>query len=110
MGLKLRSLHCYFWANDRLNWQIINTAIQVTSEPAQAAATIKKNLTHKFIMNSQVFTITVLDGSTPLTSIGTFGFRLGRNQQRVVPLSRRAKMQPLLATGQSQFRPAAALL
>ncbi|MFP3867143.1 MAG: flavin reductase [Desulfobacteraceae bacterium] len=34
--------------NDRVNGQIINTAIQVTSEPPRVAVIInKKNLTHE---------------------------------------------------------------
>jgi ferric-chelate reductase [NAD(P)H] len=66
--------------NERLNGQIINTAIQVTSDPARVAVIInKKNLTHKFIAASGVFTVSVLEESTPLTLVGLFGFKSGRD-------------------------------
>lgn len=66
--------------NERLNGQIINTAIQVTSDPARLAVIInKKNLTHEFIVASGVFTVSVLEESTPLTFVGPFGFKSGRD-------------------------------
>ena len=66
--------------NERLNGQIINTAIQVTSDPARVAVIInKKNLTHELIAASGVFTVSVLEESTPLTFIGPFGFKSGRD-------------------------------
>jgi ferric-chelate reductase [NAD(P)H] len=66
--------------NDRLNGQIINTAIQVTSEPARVAIIInKKNLTHELITASSIFTVSVLEESTPLSFIGPFGFKSGRD-------------------------------
>lgn len=66
--------------NERLNGQIINTAIQVTSGPARVAVIInKKNLTHEFIVASGVFTVSVLEESTPLTFVGPFGFKSGRD-------------------------------
>jgi ferric-chelate reductase [NAD(P)H] len=66
--------------DDRLNGQIINTAIQVTSDPVRVAVIInKKNLTHELITNSRIFTVSVLEESTPLTFIGPFGFKSGRD-------------------------------
>ncbi len=66
--------------NDKLNGQIINTAIQVTSDPVRVAVIInKKNLTHELITNSGTFTVSVLEESTPLTFIGPFGFKSGRD-------------------------------
>lgn len=65
---------------DRLNGQIVNTVIQVTSDPPRVAVIInKKNLTHDYIMKSKVFGVSVLDESAPLTFIGPFGFRSGRD-------------------------------
>lgn len=65
---------------DRLNGQIINTAIQVTSDPARVAVIInKKNLTHEFIDKSKVFALSVLVETTPITFIGLFGFKSGRD-------------------------------
>ncbi|MEN6441709.1 MAG: flavin reductase family protein [Syntrophobacter sp.] len=65
---------------EKLNGQIINTAVQVTSEPPQVAVIINKiNLTHEFISRSRVFAVSVLDVTAPLTFIGLFGFRSGRD-------------------------------
>ena len=65
---------------DRLNGQIVNTVIQVTSEPPRVAVIInKKNLTHEFITKSRIFAVSVLEEATPLTFIGPFGFRSGRD-------------------------------
>ena len=64
---------------DRVNGQVVNTVVQVTSEPPRLAVIInKKNLTHEFIKHSNVFGITVLDESVPLSFIGPFGFKSGR--------------------------------
>ena len=39
----------------RLNGQVVNTVIQVTSDPPRVAVIInKKNLTHEFILKSKV--------------------------------------------------------
>ena len=62
----------------RLNGQVVNTVIQVTSEPPRVAVIInKKNLTHEFILNSKVFSASVLEESTPMIFLGPFGFRSG---------------------------------
>jgi len=68
----------------RLNGQIVNTVLQGTAEPPRVAVVInKKNLTHEFIMGSQIFGASVLDDSTPLTFIGLFGFRSGRDMDKL---------------------------
>ncbi|MBI4181090.1 MAG: flavin reductase [Chloroflexi bacterium] len=64
---------------DRLNGQIANTVFQITAEPPTIAVSInKKNLTHEFITESRVFTVSVLCRDTPLSFIGHFGFKSGR--------------------------------
>jgi len=64
----------------RMNGQVVNTVIQVTSEPPRVAVIInKKNLTHEFILNSKVFSASVLEESTPMIFLGPFGFRSGRD-------------------------------
>jgi len=69
---------------DKMNGQMINTAIQVTSEPARVAVIInKKNLTHEFIDKSKVFAVAVLEEETPMTFIGPFGFRTGREVDKL---------------------------
>ena len=70
--------------SDRLNGQIVNTVIQVTSEPARVAVIInKKNLTHEFIAKSGLFAVSVLEESAPMTFLGLFGFRSGREVDKL---------------------------
>ena len=65
---------------ERLNGQIANTVFQITSEPPTVAVSINKNnLTHEFIKASKVFTASVLHQDTPLSFIGHFGFKSGRD-------------------------------
>ena len=65
---------------DRFNAQIANAVIQVTSEPPAIAVCInKQNLTHEFIKDSGVFCVSVLSQDTPLSFIGHFGFKSGRD-------------------------------
>ena len=65
---------------DRLNGQIANTVFQITSEPPTIAVSINKNnLTHEFIKESKVLAVSVLSQDTPLSFIGHFGFKSGRD-------------------------------
>ena len=65
---------------EKTNGQIANALFQVTSEPPTIAVSInKQNLTHDYITKSKVFTVSILDKNTPLTLIGTFGFKSGRD-------------------------------
>ncbi|PNX49036.1 MAG: High molecular weight rubredoxin [Thermoplasmata archaeon M11B2D] len=65
---------------EKTNGQIANALFQVTSEPPTIAVSInKRNLTHEYINKSKVFTVSILDKKTPLTLIGTFGFKSGRD-------------------------------
>ena len=65
---------------DRLNGQIANTVFQVTSEPPIIAVSINRNnLTHEFIKESRVFTASILSQDTPLSFIGHFGWKSGRD-------------------------------
>ena len=64
----------------RLNAQIANTVFQITSEPPTIAVSINKhNLTHEFIMESKVFTASVISQDAPLSFVGHFGFKSGRD-------------------------------
>ncbi len=68
----------------KLNGQVVNTVLQVTSEPPRVAVIINKsNLTHEFISKSKVFGASVLDTSTPMTFIGLFGFKSGRTEDKL---------------------------
>ncbi len=64
----------------KLNAQIANSVMQITSEPATVAVSInKKNLTHEYIKASRVFSVSILCQSTPLPFIGNLGFKSGRD-------------------------------
>ncbi|MFC1950607.1 rubredoxin [Chloroflexota bacterium] len=65
---------------NRFNGQISNTVFQVTSEPPIIAVSINKNnLTHEFIKESKVLVASVLSQDTPISFIGHFGFKSGRD-------------------------------
>jgi rubredoxin/flavin reductase (DIM6/NTAB) family NADH-FMN oxidoreductase RutF len=69
---------------DRFNGQIANTVFQITSEPPTIAVSInKQNLTHEFISASKVFTASILSRDTPLSFIGHFGFKSGREVDKL---------------------------
>ncbi|BDC36228.1 MAG: High molecular weight rubredoxin [Candidatus Methanoliparum thermophilum] len=64
----------------RLNGQIANTLIQVTSDPIQVAVAINKNnLTHEFIKDSKIYATSILSKTTPMEFIGKFGFKSGKD-------------------------------
>jgi flavin reductase (DIM6/NTAB) family NADH-FMN oxidoreductase RutF/rubredoxin len=68
----------------KLNAQIANTVVQVTSEPPTISVCInKQNLTHEFITESKVFTASILSQDTPLSFIGHFGFKSGREVDKL---------------------------
>ena len=75
---------------NKLNGQIANTVFQITSEPPTIAVSINKdNLTHEFIKESKVFTASVLCQDTPLSFIGHFGFKSGRDINKLEGISYR---------------------
>jgi len=68
----------------KFNGQIASTVFQVCSEPPVIAVAInKQNLTNSFISESKVFTVSVLSQDTPLSFIGSFGFRSGRDVDKL---------------------------
>jgi len=69
---------------DKLNAQIANTVIQVCSAPPTIAVCINRdNLTHELILASKVYTASVLSQDTPLSFIGAFGFKSGRDSDKL---------------------------
>ena len=69
---------------EKLNGQIANTVFQITSEPPTVAVSInKQNLTHEYIKASKVFSVSVLCQATPLPFIGGFGFKSGRDTDKL---------------------------
>jgi flavin reductase (DIM6/NTAB) family NADH-FMN oxidoreductase RutF/rubredoxin len=69
---------------DKFNGQIANTVFQVCSEPPVIAVAInRQNLTNSFISESKVFTVSIISQDTPLSFIGSFGFRSGRDVDKL---------------------------
>ena len=69
---------------DKLNGQIANTVFQVCAEPPIIAVALnKQNLTNEFVSISKVFTVSILSQDTPLSFIGGFGFRSGRDVDKL---------------------------
>mgnify|MGYP001163398472 FL=1 len=66
--------------DDKFNGQVANAVMQVTSNPVVLAACLhKENLTTECIRDSGVFSVSVLEEDTPMTFIGNFGFKCGRD-------------------------------
>ncbi len=64
----------------RFNGCIVNTVFQVTPEPPMVAVSVNRGcLTHEFVAESRVFTVSILAEETPPPFIGKFGFRSGRD-------------------------------
>lgn len=62
------------------NGQIANTVFQITPDPPTVAVSInKQNLTWEYIKASDVFTVSILSTEAPMSFIGMFGFRSGRD-------------------------------
>ncbi|HAV10387.1 MAG TPA: High molecular weight rubredoxin [Dehalococcoidia bacterium] len=67
----------------KINAQIANTVFQVCSEPPIIAVALnRKNYTHEFITRSGVFAVSILSQDTPLSFIGDFGFKSGRDTDK----------------------------
>ena len=65
------------------NALVVNTAIQVTADPAQIAVCINKNsFTREILLKSGKFAVMLLEEQAPLVFIGRFGFRSGRNYNK----------------------------
>lgn len=68
---------------DRDNGCIVNTVIQLTSDPMQIAVTVNKgNLTHDMIKNTGKFNVSVIDNTAPFELFKHFGFQSGRESMK----------------------------
>lgn len=66
------------------NGQIANAMFQVTSNPATLAISInKENYTHDLIKRSRKFVVSILSEAAPMTLIGLFGFKSGRDVNKL---------------------------
>lgn len=74
--------------DNRFNGQVANTLFQISSEPPTVAVSInKQNLTHEFIQAGRSFAVSVLAKDTPLSLIGQFGFKSGREVDKFAGLN-----------------------
>ena len=65
------------WGKD--NGCIINTAIQAASTPNQISICVNKdNLTHDMIMNTGIFTVSVISKEATFDLFKHFGFQSGK--------------------------------
>jgi flavin reductase (DIM6/NTAB) family NADH-FMN oxidoreductase RutF/rubredoxin len=68
----------------KFNGQIANSMFQVTSNPATVAISInKENYTHELIKLSRKFVVSILSEAAPMTFIGLFGFKSGRDVNKL---------------------------
>jgi len=68
---------------DKYNGQIVNTVVQVTAEPPTVAVSVNRdNLTQQYITESKVFSASVLLTEAPMTLIGKWGFKSGRDTDK----------------------------
>ncbi len=66
-----------------INAQTANSVIQISADPVTVAVSInKKNLTHEYILADGYFTVSILEKDTPLSLIGLFGFKSGRETNK----------------------------
>lgn len=65
------------------NGCIVNTVIQLTSDPMQIAVTVNKgNLTHDMIKGTGKFNVSVIDNTAPFELFRHFGFQSGRESMK----------------------------
>src|SRR4030066_1787417 len=70
--------------NGKFNGQIANSLFQVTANPATIAISInKENYTHDLIKLSRKFSVSILSQAAPMTFIGLFGFKSGRDVDKL---------------------------
>jgi len=65
--------------DSKLNGCIVNTVFQLSPEPPMAAVSVNRQcLTHEYITDSRVFAVSILSEEAPMSFVGRFGFRSGR--------------------------------
>lgn len=68
----------------KTNGFIANTVCQVNSEPPTFQVIVNKNnFTHSLIQSSGLFSISILSQDTPLPFIGGFGFKSGKDTDKM---------------------------
>ncbi|MCF7936572.1 MAG: flavin reductase family protein [Synergistales bacterium] len=65
------------------NAQIANAVMQITGDPLCVTTCLHKdNLTTEYVGKSGVFSVSVLEHEVPMTYIGRFGFKCGRDEDK----------------------------
>lgn len=74
--------------DNKINAQISNTVFQITDKPNTIVISINKsNYTHEFVEHSRRFSVSIIAKSAPLSLIGNFGFKSGRNTDKFEHIS-----------------------
>ncbi|MGN1420031.1 MAG: flavin reductase [Eubacterium sp.] len=74
------------------NGCIINTAMQVADSPVKIAISVnKKNYTHDMIKKTGEFNVSVLTESVPFFVFQHYGFKSGRNEEKIVGEMKRSE-------------------
>jgi flavin reductase (DIM6/NTAB) family NADH-FMN oxidoreductase RutF/rubredoxin len=74
--------------NELINAQTANTVVQISADPVTVAVSInKQNLTHEYILSGGYLTISILEQNAPLSLIGLFGFKSGRETDKFAEVS-----------------------
>jgi len=69
---------------EKVNGQLANAVCQVTAEPPKLVVGIhRNNLTHEYVSKSRVVGVTVLEQETPMPVVGLFGFKSGRDVDKM---------------------------
>ena len=69
---------------DKDNGCIINTAVQVTSEPNRITIAVNKNnYTHDMVLKTGVFNVSILSEAAKFDTFKHFGFQSGRDVDKV---------------------------
>lgn len=80
----------------KMNGCIVNTVMQVTSNPLQIAVAVnKQNLTCEIIQKSNMVSLSVLSETAPFSLFQHFGFQSGRETDKFVDYSFKMTKQEL---------------
>ncbi len=73
---------------DKDNGCIINTAVQVTSEPNRITIAVNKgNYTHDMVLKTGVFNVSILSEAAKFDTFKHFGFQSGRDTDKAVGIT-----------------------
>lgn len=74
--------------SDKVNGQTATAVMQISAEPPTVALSInKQNLTHQYLDEGKVFSVSVLAKEAPLKLIGQFGFKSGRDEDKLAGIN-----------------------